>query len=816
MTTKLDFLFTEQAQRALSRAQEEAQALSFTYIGTEHLLLGLLREENLASHILFDLGVDLPRVRQAILYIVGPDQRVTGEKVELSPRTKRVIELASIETKRLGAQSIDTVHLLLGLTRDSNGVATYVLTYLGINMDMVRRRTLEALSQQESTAEEDEIEEEALSPLMQQMGVDLTGLARRDMLDPVIGREEEISRVLQVMRRRTKNNPVLIGEPGVGKTALVEGLAQRLVHDPHNPMYGQRIWMLDIASLVAGAVYRGQFEERLKRVIDEVQRTGAILFVDEAHALLGVGNTGGIVDAANLLKPILATGKLKMIGATTVAEYRHHIEKDPALERRFQPILMEEPTLDETIAILRGLRKQYEAHHQLIIADQALEAAAHLSARYITERFLPDKALDLVDEAASWAWINRYSQVNVTEALQAGWEERLDDIRHGKWQEGDHVLTEQDIAEVASQWTGIPVTHMIHEETQRLLHMESVLQEQIVGQEEAVKAISKAVRLARAGLKHVDRPIGSFLFVGPTGVGKTMMGKALAKFLLGDEKALIKIDMSEYMERHNVSRLIGSPPGYVGYDEGGQLTEAVRRRPYSVLLFDEIDKAHPQAINLLLQILEDGYLTESTGRSVSFKNVIVVLTANVGANLLKMHGPVGFTKNEQSDKEERRDKGQIDYTHLKANVHKKLKNRFNPEFLNRLDEIVVFRPLTYDDLIRILDVLLIDVRAALRERGISLELTDAAKNHLVDQGYDPKMGARPLRRTINNLVSVPISELMVNDLCHPDDTVIVDCKQQPDETNELVFLNRYHEPYLPDALPAHVDVAGEPTLYHEE
>lgn len=796
MATKLDFLFTEQAQRALSFAQEEAQSLSFTYIGTEHLLLGLLREDSIASHILFSLGADLPRVRQAVLYIVGPDQRVTNEKVDLSPRTKRVIELASIETKRLGAQNIDTAHLLLGLTRDSNGVATYVLTYLGISMDAVRQRTIEVLTQDELAAEEDDTEGDAANPLLDQLGIDLTAMAKQGVLDPVIGREQEINRIIQILRRRTKNNPALIGEPGVGKTALVEGLAQQIALDPNNPLYGKRVWMLDIAALVAGAVYRGQFEERLKRVVDEIQRTDTILFVDEFHALLGIGNTGGVVDAANLLKPILATGKLKMIGATTVAEYRKHIEKDTTLERRFQPVIIEEPTVSETIDILEGLRERYEAHHQLIITDQALQAAANLSARYITERFLPDKALDLIDEGASRAWLNRYSKVTITEELQAEWERRLDDIRQGKWTEIDHVLTEQDIAEVASQWTGIPVTHMIREETQRLSNMESVLQKQIIGQEEAVRAISRAVRLARAGLKHAHRPIGSFLFVGPTGVGKTLMGKAIAKLLLGDEKALIKIDMSEFMERHNVSRLVGSPPGYVGYDEGGQLTEAVRRRPYSVLLFDEVDKAHPEAINLLLQILEDGHLTEATGRTVSFQNAVVLLTANVGSNLLKLHAPVGFAKNGQgSDQQELRNRKQIDYPHLKENVHKELKNRFSPEFLNRLDEIVVFRPLAYEDLRHILDVLLTDVHMALHERDVVLELTDAAKDHLVEQGYDPKLGARPLRRTINNLVSAPISELLVENVCQSGDAVVIDYQQQ-DGTYGLVFLNRFKEPYL--------------------
>lgn len=792
MAAKLDFMFTEQAQRALSFAQEEAQFLSFTYIGTEHLLLGLLREDSLASHILYSLGIDLPRVRQAILYIVGPDQRITNESIDLSPRTKRVIELASIETKRLGGQSIDTGHLLLGLTRDSNGVATYVLTYLGVSMDLVRHRTIEILTQQKPLPDGDGSSQtgEATSPLMKQLGVDLTGLAQQGVLDPVIGRDKEIDRVIQILRRRTKNSPALIGEPGVGKTALVEGLAQKLVGDPDNPLYGKRIWRLDIPSLVAGAVYRGQFEERLKRVLDEIQQTDSILFIDEFHALLGAGASGGGLDVSHLLKPVFAAGKLKLIGATTVDEYRRHVEKDPALARRFQPIFVEEPTVEESLEILHGLRERYEEHHELIITDEALQAAAKLSARYVTERFLPDKALDLLDEAASRAWMNRYRKVVVTEEMQANWEQRLDDIRAGRWFKSDHVLIESDIAEVVSQWTGIPADHMIHEESQRLGDLEAILQQQIVGQEQAVQAVSKAVRLARAGLKNVHRPIGSFLFVGPTGVGKTMMGKAIAQFLLGSEKALIKLDMSEFMERHSLSRLVGSPPGYVGYEDGGQLTEAVRRRPYSVLLLDEIDKAHPETANLLLQILEDGSLTESSGRTVSFRNTIILMTANVGSNLLRLHAPVGFTKSEEKPK------NRVDYAHLQEKVHKELRERFNPEFLNRLDDIIVFRPLEYEDLTHILDLLLEDIHKALHEQGILLEITEAAKAYLVDKGYDPKFGARPLRRTINSLVSAPISELLIEKVCRSGDMIVVDAHQEENESY-LVFLDRHAKQYRP-------------------
>lgn len=789
MVAKLDFVFTDQAQRALSFAQEEAKSLSFTYIGTEHLLLGLLREDSLASHVLFSLGVDLPRVRQAILYIVGPDQRVTNEGVDLSPRTKRVIELASIETKRLGGQSIDTGHLLLGLTRDSNGVATYVLTYLGISMDLVRHRTIEVLTQHKNLPESDSSSQTGeATPLMKQLGVDLTELARQGGLDPVIGRETEIDRVIQILRRRTKNSPALIGEPGVGKTALVEGLAQRLVGDSDNPLYGKRIWRLDIPSLVAGTVYRGQFEERLKRVLDEIQRTDSILFVDEFHALLGAGASSGVMDVAQLLKPIFATGKLKLIGATTVDEYRRHVEKDPALARRFQPIFIEEPTVEESVRILHGLRERYEEHHQLIITDGALQAAAHLSARYVSERFLPDKALDLIDEAASRAWMNRYRKVAVTDEMQTNWEQRLDDIRAGHWVKSDHVLIENDIAEVVAQWTGIPVTHMIHAESERLIDLEATLQKEVVGQEQAVQAVSKAVRLARAGLKNAQRPIGSFLFVGPTGVGKTMMGKAIARFLLGSEKALIKLDMSEFMERHTLSRLVGSPPGYVGYEDGGQLTEAVRRHPYSVLLLDEIDKAHPETANLLLQILEDGSLTESSGRTVSFRNTVILMTANVGSNLLRLQAPIGFAKGEQKPK------NRVDYDNLKEKVHKELRDRFNPEFLNRLDDIIVFRPLEYEDLTHILDSLLVDVHRALRERGILLEITEAAKALLVDKGYDPKFGARPLRRTVNNLVSVPISEMLIENVCRTGDVIVVDTCTEKNEPR-LVFLDRHAKQY---------------------
>lgn len=787
MSKELDFTFTEPAQRVLSFAQEEAQSLNFTYIGTEHLLLGLLRESSgSAAHILVSLGVNLPRVRQAILYIVGPDQRLSNDKVDLSPRTKRVIELASIEQKRLGDKSIDTTHLLLGLTRDSNGVATYVLTYLGISMETVRHRAIEAITTGQIQTTPPTEEGAANGNLLKQYGIDLTDQARRNQLDPVIGRQKEIDRVIQILRRRTKNNPALIGEPGVGKTALVEGLAQRIVHDEQCPLRGQRIWMLDMAALLAGTAYRGQFEERLKQVLDELKRTGSIFFIDEFHTLIGAGATGGAIDAANILKPMLARGDLQFIGATTINEYRRHIEKDAALERRFQPVLVEEPSVDETILILEGLRERYEDHHQLIITDEAVQAAAHLSARYIPERFLPDKALDLIDEAASRAWMTRYSQNEISPALQADWRQRRAAIRGGEWRGHDQVVTRNDVAEVVASWTGIPVTHMVREESQRLMQMEESLQQQIIGQEEAVNAVARAVRLARVGLKNFNRPIGSFLFVGPTGVGKTELGKALARFMLGSDKALIKLDMSEFMERHAVSRLIGSPPGYVGYDEGGQLTEAIRRRPYSVLLLDEIDKAHPDALNLLLQIFEDGVLTESTGRRVDFRNTIVIMTANVGSNLVDVRAPLGFAARQAEARPQRR----VDYADLKDKVHQELKTRFKPEFLNRLDAIIVFRPLEYEELRQIMDILLAEVGAALREKGLVLEVTEGACAYLVEEGYDPKLGARPLRRTVRNLISEPLSELLLDEQCGPGDVITVECFTNDAGERRLMFLDR--------------------------
>lgn len=799
MATELDFVFTEPAQRALSFAQEEAQTLNFTYIGTEHLLLGLLREsDSTAAQILLGLGISLPRVRQAIFYIVGPDQRVAAGKLDLSPRTKRVIELASSETKRLGAKSIDTTHLLLGLTRDSNGVATYVLTYLGVDMETVRHRTVEILTHpvgQPTNNPAGEGGEQNINPLLKQLGLDLTEEARQGKLDPVIGRQLEIDRVVQILRRRTKNNPALIGQPGVGKTAIVEGLAQKLVHEPDNPLKGKRIWMLNTGALVAGAIYRGQFEERLRQVLDELKRTSSILFIDEFHTLVGAGANGGALDAANILKPMLARGELQFIGATTLDEYRRHIEKDAALERRFQPVLVEESSVEDTILILEGLRPRYEEHHQLVITDEAVQAAAHLAARYIPERYLPDKALDLVDEAASRAWMVRYSQIPITPEMQQSWQTRLTEIRQGEWAAGDHVVTRHDIAEVVSLWTGIPVTHMVREESQRLLQMENALRRQVVGQEEAIQAISRAVRLARVGLKQVNRPIGSFLFVGPTGVGKTELGKALARFMLGSDKALIKLDMSEFMERHAVSRLIGSPPGYVGYEDGGQLTEAIRRRPYSVLLFDEIDKAHPEALNLLLQIIEDGALTESSGRRVDFRNTIVVMTANVGSNLFKLRSRLGFARDNGDAKPAVVEKkGRVDYDNLKEQVHSELKARFSPEFLSRLDGIIVFRPLEYDDLLRIVEILLQEVHAALREKEIVLEVREAAQAYLVEQGYDPKMGARPLRSAVRNLVSQPLSELLLDEKCHPGDVITVDCEIN-DGVGRLIFCDRDGRPF---------------------
>src|SRR5512135_1063266 len=668
MSDKLD-KFTKRARRVLTYAQEEATRLNHNYIGTEHLLLGLIREEEgLAAKVLRDLGVEQARVRQVVEDIVGRGQAAPGTRLNLTPRTKRVIELAVDEARRMGHHYIGTEHLLLGLVREGDGIAVNVLKSLNVNPDKVRAHLARAVMESTPTQMAERKRGESKTPLLDQLATDLTALAEENKLDPVVGRQKEIERVIQILSRRTKNNPALVGEPGVGKTAIVEGLAQQIIEgNVPGPLLNKRVVQLDVGSLVAGTIYRGQFEERMKRVIDELKGSKTILFIDELHMVVGAGAAGSAVDAANILKPALSRGELQVVGATTLEEYRKHIESDAALERRFQPVRVEEPSIDETIQILKGIRSRYEAHHSLKITDEALVSAAQLAARYVTDRFLPDKAIDLIDEASSrvrmykapkppaWDEINQDLKQIQLQKDQAVDEELFDEAQDLQdreralkdkltqmrlhWAEfsdtASPIVGAQDIAEVVSMWTGVPLTQLSEAETARLLKMEDALHERIVGQEDAINIISKAVRRARAGLKDPKRPIGSFIFLGPTGVGKTELGKALAEFMFGDEKALVQIDMSEFMERHNISRLVGAPPGYIGYEEGGQLTEAIRRRPYSVVLLDEIEKAHPEAFNILLQILEEGHLADAKGRKVDFRNTIIIMTSNIGADLIQ-------------------------------------------------------------------------------------------------------------------------------------------------------------------------------------
>lgn len=798
MSDKLE-RFTKRARRVLTLAQEQALRLNHNHIGTEHLLLGLVQEENsVAVKVLKELGVEPGQVVRAVERTVGRGERTPFGKPTLAPRTKRVIELSVEEARMMGNHYIGTEHLLLGLVRDGEGIAVNVLRGLGINLDRVRTQTARDLLQN-SAQTKGKQKKETKTPLVDQLGLDLTAAAEEGRLDPVIGRQLEIERVIQILSRRTKNNPALIGEPGVGKTAIIEGLAQRVVEgDVPEPLLNKRILMLDVGSLVAGTMYRGQFEERLKKIIEEIINSSAILFIDEAHMLVGAGAAGSSVDAANILKPALSRGELQVIGATTLDEYRKYIEHDAALERRFQPILVEEPDIEETIQILHGVKNRYEEHHKLIMSDEALDAAAHLAARYVPDRFMPDKAIDLIDEAGSR--VRMYKTQNAVslretfidlkrlqkEKEKALETQRFDDaidlryrevelqskmekLREG-WQKVANrpTVTAEDIAEVVSMWTGVPVYRMDGEERERLLGMETELHKRIIGQDEPIKAISKAVRRARAGLKDPKRPIGSFIFLGPTGIGKSELTKALAEFLFGSEEALIKLDMSEFMERHNVSRLVGAPPGYVGYEEGGQLTEAVRRRPYSVVLLDEIEKAHPEAFNMLLQIMEDGSLTDAKGRRVDFRNALLIMTSNVGAKLIQGSKGLGFaiTADEQTRLE-------TEYERMKTRVMDALKKTFRPEFINRVDGIMVFRSLTKDEITEIVELELRTLRMQLAEQDMELELTAAARYAIADAGYNPDYGARPLRRVIQREVQDPLSEALLEGRFVPGDTIQV-------------------------------------------
>src|SRR4051794_21055841 len=801
--------FTERTRKVLQLAQEEAQRFNHNYIGTEHLLLGLVREgEGVAAKVLGNLGVELNKVRSAVEFIIGRGDRTVAGDIGLTPRAKKVIELSVDEARRLNHHYIGTEHLLLGLVREGEGIAAGVLESLGVSLDKVRSQVIYVLNQSAAYSQEGQGAPHGKSsktPVIDQLGMDLTAAARAGKLDPVIGRFKEIERVVQILSRRTKNNPALIGEPGVGKTAIVEGLAQRIASgDVPETLMGKRLLTLDIGSLVAGTKYRGEFEERLKKIIEEVKNSGnCVLFIDELHTLVGAGAAEGAVDAANILKPSLARGELQTIGATTLDEYRKYIERDAALERRFQPVLVEEPSVEDTIEILKGIKERYEQHHRLEISDEALKAAAELAARYVPDRFLPDKAIDLVDEAASRVRMQRASappsykeMLRSLESVQnekeaaisaqqyelaaeyrdqeAKLRAKLEKIESG-WQSQQSadkpVVSAEDIAHVVAMWTGIPVMRIAEEESSRLLKMEEALHNRVKGQDEAITFVAKAVRRARAGLKDPRRPIGSFIFLGPTGVGKTELVRALAEFMFGSEEAMIKIDMSEFMERHSVARLVGAPPGYIGYEEGGQLTEAVRRKSYSVVLLDEIEKAHPEVFNILLQIMDDGRLTDAKGRKVDFRNTILIMTSNVGAELIRRETVLGFNTPRDLAKD-----AQGAYERMKDKVLTEMKKLFRPEFLNRIDSTIVFSALGEEQIRQIIDLLLKRVQTQLTEQRMTLEVTEGAKDVLMTKGFDQIYGARPMRRAIMVAIEDPLAEGLLHGRFQSGDHVIADAR----------------------------------------
>ncbi len=842
--------FTERARQVVVLAQEEARTLKHNYIGTEHILLGLLREEEgLAARVLESLDITVERVRAQVVRIVGSGEEVTSGQIPFTPRAKKVLELALREALSLGHNYIGTEHILLGLVRENEGVAARILLDFDADSEKIRNEVIRMLSGPSGRRQGQGAgapgaaagagsgsgaEGKKSSKLLDQFGRNLTKLAAEGKLDPCVGRETEIERIMQILSRRTKNNPVLIGEPGVGKTAVVEGLAQRITNaDVPELLKNKQIYTLDLAALVAGSKYRGEFEERLKKVMKEItQRGDIILFIDELHNLVGAGAAEGAIDAASILKPALARGELQTIGATTLDEYRKYLERDSALERRFQQIRVEEPTIDQTVEILQGLRDRYEQHHKVQITDDALRAAAELADRYISDRFLPDKAIDLIDEAASRMRIKSMTSPPANREL----EEEIETTRRDKesaieaqefekaaalrdqerkltnrkreleeeWEAGESgdrpAIGEEEIAEIVSMWTGIPVFKLTEAETQKLMRMEDELHKRVIGQHPAIEVISKAIRRSRAGLKDPKRPTGSFIFLGPSGVGKTELARTLAEFLFGDEDAMVRIDMSEYMEKHAVSRLVGSPPGYIGYDEGGQLTEAVRRKPYCVLLLDEIEKAHPDVFNILLQILEDGRLTDAQGRTVDFRHAIVIMTSNIGAAEIARNTPLGFAVSD--------DETGITYDDMKNRIMGELKKVFRPEFLNRIDDVIVFHKLGKDEIKQIVELLLLRIRESMAERELQLELTDSAKELLVEKGWDPAMGARPLRRAIQRYIEDPLADFVLREQVVPGATVVVNPAAEGEEGEVKLTIVKPKKQKTPVGVGAETGASG--------